>query len=67
MAGENDPRCPLGQVLNYVRALRAREDYPGEVELYTYGAGHGSVVVDEEVAQLRRQLDFVRRHLPAQP
>ncbi|TRW43511.1 prolyl oligopeptidase family serine peptidase [Georgenia yuyongxinii] len=63
MAGENDPRCPLGQVLNYVRALRARTDYPGEVELYTYGAGHGSVVDDEEVAQLRRQLDFVRRHL----
>ncbi|MFH5824992.1 prolyl oligopeptidase family serine peptidase [Georgenia sp. AZ-5] len=66
-AGENDPRCPLGQVLSYVDALRGRSDYPGEVELYTYGAGHGSVVDDEEVAQLRRQLDFVRRHLPAGP
>ena len=65
MAGENDPRCPIGQIHNYVRALRGRTDYAGPVDLYTYGAGHGSVVDDEEVVQLRRQLDFVRRHLPA--
>ncbi|WP_127128105.1 prolyl oligopeptidase family serine peptidase [Georgenia sp. SYP-B2076] len=65
MAGENDPRCPIGQIHSYVRALRAREDYAGPVELYTFGAGHGSVVDDEEVAQLRRQLEFVRLHLPA--
>ncbi|MHB1064968.1 MAG: alpha/beta hydrolase family protein [Georgenia sp.] len=61
-AGEHDPRCPVGQIHTYVGTLRAvRGD--GAVELYTYGAGHGSVVDDEEVAQLRRQLDFVRRHL----
>ncbi|UNX55221.1 prolyl oligopeptidase family serine peptidase [Georgenia sp. TF02-10] len=65
MAGENDPRCPIGQIDSYVQALRARPDYPGPVELYTYAAGHASVVVDEEVAQLRRQLAFVAAHLPA--
>jgi dipeptidyl aminopeptidase/acylaminoacyl peptidase len=64
-AGRNDPRCPLGQIDSYVGALRAREDHDATVELYTYGAGHGSVVDDEEVSQLRRQLDFVARHLPA--
>jgi dipeptidyl aminopeptidase/acylaminoacyl peptidase len=62
-AGENDPRCPIGQIDNYVRALRSREDYAGPVELYTYGSGHGSVVDDEEVEQLRRQLRFVTAHL----
>ncbi|MCK6212512.1 prolyl oligopeptidase family serine peptidase [Georgenia sp. EYE_87] len=64
-AGRNDPRCPLGQIDSYVGALHAREDHDTAVELYTYGAGHGSVVDDEEVSQLRRQLDFVARHLPA--
>ncbi|MPV37376.1 S9 family peptidase [Georgenia subflava] len=65
MAGLNDPRCPLGQIHRYVDALRGRTDHDAPVELYTYGAGHGSVVDDEEVGQLRRQLDFVARHLPA--
>ncbi|MDD9206238.1 prolyl oligopeptidase family serine peptidase, partial [Georgenia sp. 10Sc9-8] len=64
LAGLNDPRCPLRQIENYVSALRQRPGAPGTVELYTYGAGHGSLVDDEEVAQLRAQLDFVRRHLP---
>lgn len=60
LAGLNDPRCPLRQVENYARALRERGKV---VELYQYGAGHGSHVADERVRQMRVQLDFVRRHL----
>lgn len=62
-AGENDPRCPIGQIHSYVGALRGLRG-EAAVELYTYGAGHGSVVDDEEVAQLRRQLAFIARNLP---
>ncbi len=61
LAGLNDPRCPLRQVENYAHALRERG---GTVELYQYGGGHGSHVVDERLRQMRVQLDVVRRHLP---
>jgi dipeptidyl aminopeptidase/acylaminoacyl peptidase len=60
IAGDNDSRCPIRQVLNFVDALRARG---GDVELYTFDAGHGSMVVDERVAQMRAELHFVLRHL----
>ena len=56
IAGDNDSRCPIEQVLNYVEALRARG---GEVELYRFDAGHGSMVIDERVRQMRAELDFV--------
>ena len=56
IAGDNDSRCPLRQVLNYVEALQARG---GEVELYRFDAGHGSMVIDERVRQMRAELDFV--------
>ena len=64
IAGMNDPRCPARQVGNYVDALRRRG---GDVELYQYGGGHGSLVDDERIAQLRIQLDFVRRRLGSLP
>jgi dipeptidyl aminopeptidase/acylaminoacyl peptidase len=60
-AGENDPRCPYRQILNYVEALRRRG---GTVETHIYDAGHASQVDDERVTQMRLELDFVRRHLP---
>ncbi|WP_413451520.1 prolyl oligopeptidase family serine peptidase [Georgenia phoenicis] len=60
LAGLNDPRCPLRQVQRYADALRERG---GVVELYQYGGGHGSLVVDERLTQMRLQLDFVSRHL----
>ena len=60
LAGLNDPRCPIRQVENYARALRERR---GTVEMYQYGAGHGSAVVEERIGQMRRQIDFVSRHL----
>jgi dipeptidyl aminopeptidase/acylaminoacyl peptidase len=59
-AGVNDPRCPIRQVENYVTRLAAR----GAVhEVYRYDAGHGSLVVDERIKQVRLELDFAARHL----
>ncbi len=60
-AGVNDPRCPIRQIENYVKRLEAR----GAVhEVYRYDAGHGSLVVDERIKQVRLELDFAARHLP---
>ena len=61
LAGENDPRCPIRQIENYQMALQERE-IPHEV--YRYDAGHGSLVDDERVRQVRAELDFAPRHLP---
>ncbi|MFE0223837.1 prolyl oligopeptidase family serine peptidase [Streptomyces albidoflavus] len=61
-AGVNDPRCPIRQVDNYVDRLVARE-HPHEV--YRYDAGHGSLVVEERIKQVRLELDFAARYLPA--
>ncbi len=60
LAGENDPRCPIRQIENYIRRL-AERDIPYEV--YRYDAGHGSLVIEERIRQLRAEIDFVRRHL----
>ncbi|MER5612920.1 prolyl oligopeptidase family serine peptidase [Streptomyces sp. NPDC002215] len=61
-AGVNDPRCPIRQVENYVDRLKDR----GAVhEVYRYDAGHGSLVVEERIKQVRLELDFARRHLVA--
>ncbi|MGW7361951.1 prolyl oligopeptidase family serine peptidase [Streptomyces sp. NPDC054841] len=59
-AGVNDPRCPIRQVENYVDRLEAR----GAVhEVYRYDAGHGSLVVEERIKQVRLELAFAERHL----
>lgn len=59
-AGVNDPRCPIRQVENYVERLKGR----GAVhEVYRYDAGHGSLVVEERIKQLRLEIDFALRHL----
>ncbi|WP_374701833.1 prolyl oligopeptidase family serine peptidase [Streptomyces sp. CB02959] len=64
-AGVNDPRCPIQQVENYVQRLETR-DHAHEV--YRYDAGHGSLVVEERIKQVRLELDFARRYLEtAQP
>jgi len=60
MIGEYDTRCPPEQAMHWVDAVRARD---GEVELLTFGAGHVSFVIDEEVRQVGAKLDFLRRHL----
>jgi dienelactone hydrolase len=61
LAGGNDPRCPIRQIENYVAAL-AERGVPHEV--YRYDAGHGSLVDDERVRQMRAELDFAARPLP---
>ncbi len=63
-AGLNDPRCPIRQIENYV----ARLEQLGTVhEVYRYDAGHGSLVVEERIKQLRLEIDFARRHLGLKP
>ena len=64
IAGDNDSRCPIRQVLNYVEALEARG---GEVEMIRFDAGHGSMVVDVRVAHMRAELDFVLPRLGLDP
>ena len=56
LAGANDPRCPIRQIDNYLAALTALGT-PHEV--YRFEAGHGSLVVDERVRQMRAELSFV--------
>ncbi|MFK4224818.1 prolyl oligopeptidase family serine peptidase [Streptomyces sp. NPDC019890] len=59
-AGVNDPRCPIRQVENYVDRLAAR----GAVhEVYRYDAGHGSLVVEERIKQVRLEITFAAEHL----
>ena len=60
LAGENDPRCPIRQIENYLARLADR-DSPYEV--YRYDAGHGSLVVAETIKQTAIEVHFVRRHL----
>jgi dipeptidyl aminopeptidase/acylaminoacyl peptidase len=61
LAGENDPRCPIRQIENYVEALAKQGS---RHEVYRYDAGHGSLVNDERVRQITAELAFVARHLP---
>jgi dipeptidyl aminopeptidase/acylaminoacyl peptidase len=60
IAGERDSRCPLGQVMTYAHALRAR-NHPVEVELYA--AGHHANQVSEQVHQTELTIAFFRRHM----
>ena len=62
MAGENDARCPIRQIENYLARLAGR-GAPHDV--YRFEAGHGSLVVEEQIRQVAAQLDFLHRHLPA--
>jgi len=64
LAGDNDSRCPIDQVLNYVAALGT-----GGVdhELYRFDAGHGSMVTEERVRQMAAELAFVTSRLRPPP
>jgi dienelactone hydrolase len=61
LIGEHDTRCPPDQATAYVEALRAGG---GEAEVYTYGTGHSSYVVDEEIRQWRTVIEFLLRRVP---
>jgi dienelactone hydrolase len=60
LAGANDPRCPIRQIDNWLTAAAALGK---QVEVYRYDAGHGSLVVEERIRQMRAELTFVARHL----
>lgn len=60
MAGENDPRCPIRQIDNYLAALAARG---AEHVVYRFNTGHGSMVVEERMRQVAVEVAFVREHL----
>ncbi len=60
LAGENDPRCPIRQIDNYLARL-AERGVPYEV--YRFDAGHGSLVTEERIRQVAAEIDFAMRHL----
>jgi len=62
IAGEHDSRCPLGQVMVYAHALKARDH---EVDVHLYAGGHHAMEVEEKIAHARLTIDFFRRHLTA--
>ena len=64
LAGANDPRCPIRQIDNWLEAARALDK---QVEVYRYDAGHGSLVVEERLRQMRAELAFVARHVGLAP
>jgi len=57
LAGENDPRCPIRQIDNYLHALAARG---ASYAVYRYDAGHGSGVMAERIRQQACEVAFVR-------
>ncbi|GAA1995825.1 S9 family peptidase [Nakamurella flavida] len=70
LAGENDPRCPIRQIDNYLDALAdraAHEPAAPRYAEYRYEAGHGSMVVQERIRQVACEVDFVRAALALTP
>lgn len=61
LAGENDSRCPIRQVWNYVGRLRARGIEP---RVYTYATGHASFDIEERVRQTAIVLDHLAATVP---
>jgi dipeptidyl aminopeptidase/acylaminoacyl peptidase len=62
--GQNDPRCPARSVDLYTARLR---ELGTPFDEYRFDAGHGSMVVDEQIKQLALQLDFAAKHLGTTP
>jgi dipeptidyl aminopeptidase/acylaminoacyl peptidase len=60
LAGENDPRCPIRQIDNYIVRL---EELRRPHEVVRFDAGHGSLRTDERIRQTEAMIDFVARHL----
>jgi dipeptidyl aminopeptidase/acylaminoacyl peptidase len=58
LAGENDPRCPIRQVENYLEALARAGRVPYAVS--RFDAGHGSLVVEETMQHAATEVAFAR-------
>jgi len=61
LAGENDSRCPIRQIWNYVGRMRQRGLEP---QVYTYATGHSSFNTDEKLRQAAIVLDHLARTVP---
>jgi dipeptidyl aminopeptidase/acylaminoacyl peptidase len=61
LAGRNDSRCPLPQILVYTDRLKDR-GHPHE--LYINDVGHSSYEIDERIRQVALILDFLARTVP---
>jgi dipeptidyl aminopeptidase/acylaminoacyl peptidase len=64
LAGENDPRCPIRQIDNYLARL---DELAKPYEVMRYDAGHSSLRTEERIRQQEAMLDFVARHLGTTP
>ena len=60
LAGENDPRCPIRQIEHYLDALAERN---ATYAVYRFDAGHGSMVIDEQIRQVATEIAFARMAL----
>jgi len=60
LAGENDPRCPIRQINNYIQKL---EELGRPPAVYRFDAGHRSLVIEETIKQVEAQIAFVAKHL----
>jgi dienelactone hydrolase len=60
LAGDNDPRCPIRQIDNYLARLA---ELGKPYRSYRYDAGHGSLVVAENLRQAAVEVTFVREVL----
>jgi dipeptidyl aminopeptidase/acylaminoacyl peptidase len=61
LAGENDPRCPIRQVDNYLNALAALPHARYAVD--RFDAGHGSLVIEQSIRQHAIEIAFARTAL----
>ncbi|MBB3050114.1 acetyl esterase/lipase [Prauserella isguenensis] len=55
LAGDNDPRCPIRQIENYLDGLAERG---AAHAFYRYDAGHGSLVISETITQTAIEVHF---------
>jgi dipeptidyl aminopeptidase/acylaminoacyl peptidase len=62
LAGDNDSRCPIRQIINYCERLT---ELGREFELYRFEAGHGSMVMNEQIRQMRLRLDYALARIDA--
>jgi acetyl esterase/lipase len=60
LVGQNDPRCPSRSVDIYAARLRELGKPFSE---YRYDAGHGSLVIDEQLKQVTMEIAFAAEHL----
>ncbi len=60
LAGENDPRCPIRQIETYLARLT---ELGKPYQVYRYDAGHGSLVIEERIAQMAAEIRFALDHL----